>query len=68
MVFSVCDKVALLIGNKDYVHYNELGKLYQPTNDVRDIAGVLQSIGFKVYYVLIKYSTLQPGENYKKNS
>ena len=44
----VCDKVALLIGNRDYDHYDKLGKLYHPTNDVRDIAGVLQSIGFKV--------------------
>lgn len=45
---KVYDKVALLIGNKDYEHYEKLGKLYHPTNDVRDIAGVLQSIGFKV--------------------
>ena len=45
---EVCDKVALLIGNRDYDHYDKLGKLYHPTNDVRDIAGVLQSIGFKV--------------------
>ncbi|CAB3989272.1 mucosa-associated lymphoid tissue lymphoma translocation 1 homolog [Paramuricea clavata] len=45
---EVCDKVALLIGNRDYDHCDKLGKLYHPTNDVRDIAGVLQSIGFKV--------------------
>ncbi|XP_028399098.1 mucosa-associated lymphoid tissue lymphoma translocation protein 1 homolog isoform X3 [Dendronephthya gigantea] len=45
---EVCDKVALLIGNKDYDHCDKLGKLYHPTNDVADIAGVLRSIGFKV--------------------
>lgn len=45
---EVFDKVALLIGNKDYKYSEKLGKLYHPTNDVRDIAGVLQSIGFKV--------------------
>lgn len=44
----VCDKVALLIGNRDYDHGDKLGMLYHPTNDVRDLAGVLQSIGFKV--------------------
>ena len=47
-IITVSDKVALLIGNKDYDHSEKLGKLYHPTNDVRDIAGVLQSIGFKV--------------------
>ena len=48
VILAVFDKVALLIGNKDYDHSEKLGKLYHPTNDVRDIAGVLQSIGFKV--------------------
>lgn len=43
---SVSDKIALLIGNKDYE--NNLGKLYHPTNDVSDLAGLLTSIGFKV--------------------
>ena len=49
LTLLVFDKVALLIGNKDYRYSEKLGKLYHPTNDVRDIAGVLQSIGFKVF-------------------
>ena len=42
------DKVALLIGNEDYVYKRELGELMHPGNDTRDVAGALMSIGFKV--------------------
>ncbi|XP_031573654.1 mucosa-associated lymphoid tissue lymphoma translocation protein 1 homolog [Actinia tenebrosa] len=44
---GVSDKIALLIGNKDYKN-GKLSKLYHPTNDVCDLAGMLRSIGFKV--------------------
>ncbi|XP_048583592.1 mucosa-associated lymphoid tissue lymphoma translocation protein 1 isoform X1 [Nematostella vectensis] len=42
------DKVALLIGNKDYKMAQHLNTLFHPLNDVCDLAGVLRSIGFKV--------------------
>ena len=41
-------KVALLIGNQNYIHKDELGRLVHPLNDTRDIAAVLTSIGFTV--------------------
>ena len=59
LTLLVFDKVALLIGNKDYRYSEKLGKLYHPTNDVRDIAGVLQSIGFKVFNQSINQSINQ---------
>ncbi len=40
------DKVALLVGNKKY-HKSEL-LLNTPDRDAQDLAGVLQSAGFKV--------------------
>lgn len=41
-------KVALLVGNENYVHKDSLGMLVHPLNDTRDIAGALASIGFTV--------------------
>ncbi|EDO37454.1 predicted protein [Nematostella vectensis] len=46
--FAANDKVALLIGNKDYKMAQHLNTLFHPLNDVCDLAGVLRSIGFKV--------------------
>ncbi|PFX27714.1 mucosa-associated lymphoid tissue lymphoma translocation protein 1-like [Stylophora pistillata] len=43
----VANKVALLIGNKDYRH-QQLGKLFHPINDVCDFTGRLINMGFKV--------------------
>lgn len=43
----VANKVALLIGNKDYGH-QQLGKLFHPINDVCDFTGRLINMGFKV--------------------
>ena len=40
------DKVALLIGNKNY--RQSTLKLNTPENDAQDLAGVLRSAGFKV--------------------
>ena len=46
---SVANKVALLIGNKDYQHSQQLGKLFHPINDVCDLTGRLLNMnGFKV--------------------
>lgn len=45
----VANKVALLIGNKDYQHAQQLGKLFHPINDVCDLTGGLLNMnGFKV--------------------
>ncbi|KAJ7371511.1 hypothetical protein OS493_024850 [Desmophyllum pertusum] len=44
----VANKVALLIGNKDYRFQQELGKLFHPINDVCDFTGRLLNMGFKV--------------------
>lgn len=41
-------KVALLVGNENYVHQEKLGLLVHPLNDTREIAGMLASIGFTV--------------------
>ena len=41
-------KVALLIGNENYIHKEDLGMLVHPLNDTCDIAGALASIGFIV--------------------
>ena len=45
-------KVALLVGNENYVHADDLGMLVHPGNDTRDIAGALMSIGFTVVSLL----------------
>ena len=46
---SVANKVALLIGNKDYHHDHQLGELFHPINDVCDLTGRLLNMnGFKV--------------------
>lgn len=46
---SVANKVALLIGNKDYQHAQRLGELFHPINDVCDLTGRLLNMnGFKV--------------------
>lgn len=42
------NKVALLIGNQNYIHEEDLGRLVHPLNDTRDIAAALASIGFTV--------------------
>lgn len=47
LFFLVANKVALLIGNKDYGH-QQLGKLFHPINDVCDFTGRLINMGFKV--------------------
>lgn len=45
----VANKVALLIGNRDYQHAQRLGELYHPINDVCDLTGrFLNMNGFKV--------------------
>ena len=43
----VANKVALLIGNKDY-HFQQLGRLFHPINDACDLTGRLVNMGFKV--------------------
>ncbi|KAL9987618.1 hypothetical protein ACROYT_G001958 [Oculina patagonica] len=44
---QVANKVALLIGNKDY-RFQQLGRLFHPINDVCDLNGRLVNMGFKV--------------------
>lgn len=45
----VANKVALLMGNKDYQYSQQLGKLFHPINDVCDLTGrLLDMNGFKV--------------------
>ena len=44
----VANKVALLIGNKDYDEFQQLGKLFHPINDACDLTGRLVNMGFKV--------------------
>jgi len=45
----IANKVALLIGNKDYQHAQRLGELFHPINDVCDLTGRLLNMnGFKV--------------------
>ena len=39
------DRIALVIGNSDYIH---VGKLYNPKNDANDIERVLKSLNFEV--------------------
>ena len=43
------DRIALVIGNADYVYVN---KLNNPTNDANDIASILEKLGFKVIKLL----------------
>ena len=43
------DRIALVIGNANYVHVN---KLNNPTNDANDIACILEKLGFKVIKIL----------------
>ena len=43
----VTDKVALLIGNKDYL-CEKLRGLFYPETDTQDIAKALMELGFKV--------------------
>lgn len=45
---TVANKVALLIGNKDYHESQQLGKLFHPINDACDLTGRLVNMGFKV--------------------
>lgn len=44
---TVANKVALLIGNKDY-QVQQLGQLFHPINDACDLTGRLVNMGFKV--------------------
>jgi formylglycine-generating enzyme required for sulfatase activity len=41
-------RVALVIGNSDYQHAQNLPKLTNPTNDAEDVAAALRSFGFEV--------------------
>ena len=51
-LFTVANKVALLIGNMDYQHGNQLGQLFHPINDVCGLMGSLLNMnGFKVSYL-----------------
>ena len=42
------EKIALLIGNENYLHRKELGQLVHPVNDTHDVAVALMQCGFKV--------------------
>ena len=41
-------RIALVIGNGDYVYSNQLPKLANPTNDAQDVAAALRGFGFEV--------------------
>ncbi len=41
-------RVALVIGNSDYQHQENLPKLDNPTNDAEDVAAALRGFGFEV--------------------
>eukprot|EP00111_Clytia_hemisphaerica_P012557 TCONS_00036912-protein len=42
------EKIALVIGNQDYVYSDALGHLVHPVNDAHDISAELRSLNFKV--------------------
>jgi len=42
------EKIALVIGNENYLHQDKLGQLVHPVNDAHDVAAELRSLDFKV--------------------
>jgi hypothetical protein len=47
-VAGTARRIALVIGNGDYQHADNLPKLANPTNDAEDIAAALRGFGFEV--------------------